>query len=390
MDRARDFLLRLCQHPHRGSATPQEARAATEMAGWLHSMGYKVQTECFRAPRDTLYLGPAVVSGAFVVAAALGVTYPWAGLLLCALFLVPLLGEMLGSSRIDFDLLLPRYPSQNLVVRRSAATGRTRTLVISAHYDTQRASYLFHPAFKPWIQPFFYLVYASLISVPVGIVMRWFVSGPAGAWLLPIATLVVTLCALFLLLCRLTGRYINGANDNGTGAGLVLALAQHYAQRPMADTELIFLLTGSEEVGTRGMKHFVRNTVLDRASTQFINLDNLGGGQLHYLTGEGMLAYAPCGVDLLRAAERLAQAYPGLVRPRRNLLLPTDGLIPTLAGYQTITFLAFGSDGSLPDYHWYTDRPDRIDRELLAFTEQFLVEYLERLGRRPGTSWSNS
>lgn len=385
MDRAWHYLQGLCRHQHRGSATPQEAAAATEISQWLHAMGYQVETERFRAPRDTLYLGPALVAGAFVVAAVIGVAYPWAGLLLCTLFLIPLLGEMLGSTRIDFDLILPRYPSQNLVIRRAAQGARARTLVISAHYDTQRASYLFHPAFSRWLQPFFYLVYAGLILVPVGIGLNWFASGPAGSILLRVLIWVVGGCALFLLLCKLTGRHINGANDNGTGAGLLLALAERYVQSPMPDTDLVFLLTGSEEVGTRGMKHFVQTTALDRATTRFINLDNLGGGQLHYLTGEGMLRYSAYGADLLREVEHLAVDYAGRVSPRRNLLLPTDGLIPTLAGYQTITFLAFRGDGSLPDYHWYTDRPERIDRELLAFAEEFLVAYLERLARRPAT-----
>lgn len=191
---------------------------------------------------------------------------------------------------------------------------------------------------------------------------------------------------LFLLLCRLTGGYINGANDNGTGVALLLALAERFGRHPLPGADLVFLLTGAEEVGNRGMKAFIRSNRLDRATTRFINLDNLGGGTLHYLTGEGMLRVQPYGTELLALAGRMAADMPGRVRARGNLLLPTDGLIPALAGYEVISFLAFGERGELPDYHWYTDTPERVDQELLSFAESFIGEYVQRVAGVPVTA----
>jgi hypothetical protein len=200
-------------------------------------------------------------------------------------------------------------------------------------------------------------------------------------WVGPVLLgLAVLLCinVAFLVVCKLTGQHINGANDNGTGAALVLGLADRFATAPLAETELWFVLTGAEEVGTRGMKHFISTFDQDPASTMFINLDNLGGGKLHYLLGEGMLAFRPYGPSLTALAEQMASEYAGQVHPKKNLLLPTDGMVPSRAGYQAITFIAFDDDGNLPNYHWYTDTIDRIDRELLYFTETFIHQYVDR------------
>lgn len=388
MGAARRYLERLTRHPHRGTATAEEAAAAGEIREWLTGLGYACEIQPFETPRDTLYLGPSLLMLGFLAAAATGVRWPSAGLLLTLLLLAPLVGEMLGSLHVDLDRILPRYRSQNVVARSTGSGSRPpgRTLVISGHYDTQRASYLFHPAFVPWIQPYFYLVYGTLAAVPLTLALRW--AAPSWAWTgAALAALSVLLAAssAFLLLCRATGGYINGANDNGTGASLVLALAERIAGNPLPETEVIFLLTGAEEVGTRGMKAFMRRHRFDRERTRFINLDNIGGGLLHYLTGEGMLKVQPYSEELLALAGAMAAERPGLVRPKGNLLLPTDGLIPALCGYEAISFLAFQEDGSLPNYHWYTDTIEKIDFALLDFAEEYLSEYVGRLAAAPLT-----
>ncbi|HYF91216.1 MAG TPA: M28 family peptidase [Symbiobacteriaceae bacterium] len=375
-----EYLERITHHPHRGTATDGEAAAAVEIKDWLEDLGYRVETQEFRTPRDTLYLGPSVVLAGFAVAAWLGRQWPWVSLILCFLLLVPMVGELLGSSRFDFDLVLPTYRSRNLVARRPRTGAVRRRIILSAHYDTQRASLLFHPKVAPHLQTYFTFVYALLALVPLLLAIRW--AMPVLAWAAPALIWLAGLLGLNLLVllwCRFTGGYINGANDNGSGTALVLALADRFAAMPPPETELWFLLTGAEEVGTRGMKHFLRYADLGDVPTVFVNLDNIGGGKLHYLLGEGMLAFRPYSPTLTGLAAQMAAEHPGQVRHKRNLLLPTDGLIPSLAGYEAISFLAFEHDGSLPNYHWYTDTLEKIDRELLAFAEAFLERYVRRL-----------
>jgi hypothetical protein len=385
MASAYEYLVRLSRHPHRGTATPGEVQAANDLAEWLREMGYTVTLQPFRTPRDTLYLGPSMVMVGFLLALVAGLWLPWLAILLCAAFLLPMAGELLGSRWLDLDWLLPTYPSQNVVARKAPVGTVEQTVVISAHYDTQRASWLFHPRVAPYLQYYFPFLYALLVAVLVLLGARsagaaW--SGPAMA---VVGALLLAQVA-FLLACWRTGRYINGANDNGSGVAVALGLAERFARGGLPGTELIVLLTGAEEVGTRGMKAFVRSCGLDPTRTRFVNLDNLGGGTLHYLQGEGMLAFRPYRTDQVVLARQMADEIPGKVRSKRNLLLPTDGLIPTLAGYPAISFLAFGDDGSLPNYHWYTDTVERVDKELLEFVEAFVMAYVQRLAGLSSTA----
>lgn len=381
--RAWRYLEELCRLPHRASASEAEAAAADRIASWLSALGYAVEVQPFRAPRDTLYAGPVIVLGGLLAAAFWGLIWqPWIGLVGCALVISPLVGEMLGA-RCDMDLLLPLFPSRNVVARPQQIPDPHRpTVVISAHYDTQRASWLFHPAFARLLQGYFYVVYISLVLVPAGLLLCWaWPGGRGGPAVLGAGVVLSAIHMLFLLLCRWTGRHTNGANDNGSGVAVALALAERWAAAGAGlGANPVFLFTGSEEVGTRGIKHFLRCTPsLDPDRTRFINIDNVGGGTLHYLTGEGMLRRQPYGTKLLAAAAALAREHPGRLLPRDNLLLPTDGFLPALHGFETISFLAFQPDGTLPNYHWHTDRLDRIDRDLLDFAEGFLWEYLCRV-----------
>src|SRR5690606_15184781 len=118
---------------------------------------------------------------------------------------------------------------------------------------------------------------------------------------------------------------------------------------------------------------------LPPSNTIFVNLDNVGGGRLRYLLGEGMLTYQRYDADLIELAEQLTERYPGKVEPLRNLLLPTDGLLAAKAGYKAITLLGAGDRGVIPNYHWHTDTLEHVDRNVLAVTERFTVDLLKGL-----------
>ncbi|MFS8641245.1 MAG: M28 family peptidase [Symbiobacteriaceae bacterium] len=380
MSSAWTYLERLTRYPHRAVGSREEAAAAEEAAGWLREMGYSVEIQRFRAPRDTLYIGPAVIMAGYLVAGAVAAWWqPWVGLLLAVLLLIPLVGEMAGKGP-DLDVYTPKVTSQNVIARAPVRGGERLTIVVSGHLDTQHATWLFHPRMAPHVQTYLNFAYASLGLMFLGLLLRAVL--PAAAWplwILAVGGVLLALHIAFLLACALTGGYINGANDNTTGAALTLALAEHFARHPLPGVRFHFVLTGAEEVGTRGMKAFLRAHRYDPASTYFVNLDNLGGGTLTYLEGEGMTLYHRFGKDLVGLARAMAAERPGRVKARPNLLLPTDAMIPAAHGYQAISFLAFLEDGSLPNYHWYTDTPEKVDRELLAFTEEFMKEYLARL-----------
>ena len=222
-----DYLRRLVAvTPHRGSASPQERIAANWIAGELLGMGYHVTEQPFRTTRDNLYLVPVQV---FAIAIAAGwlslVGHPLPSGLLLACGLAILLAEVSGYP-LDLSLL-PRFPSRN--VYTESPTNASPTIFVTAHYDTQRGSFLFHPRLLPYLQPFFYLCYAGLVGLYLGVATE--AAGWRAALILVRASLAMCTAALgTFLLAEFTGRYTPGANDNGSGTALALYLAERYAR----------------------------------------------------------------------------------------------------------------------------------------------------------------
>jgi len=370
------ILRELCDaFPHRGMGSANERAAADWIAAKLRQMGYVPDIEPFRTTVDNLYFVPTQVFACACAAAGIalftGVALVGGAILAygIALLVLELSGdpESLG--------VLPKKPSQNVVTR---GENSARTLYISAHYDTQLGSYLFHPGFVDYLRPFLYACYTGLLLTCAGVLLRIARIHAAG----PVLWIALAWCGCALaafLAAEVTGRYTPGANDNGTGVALALWLACDYAGRRSeypADCDLRFLFTGCEEAGERGMKAFLSHhgQELERRGTMFVNLDNLGTGEITYLSGEGMLFYRKAGRALLGIAREMSG---GLVRERSNLLLPTD-VLPALAlGFEAISFLGMDEKGRLGNYHWHTDTFDNVDQQFLARQESFFRHYVK-------------
>lgn len=383
------YLEQLARLPARGSATEGERTAARWLHEQLQALGYHVETQPFQSPRHTLYLGPTIVIVVLLGTLWLSQALPALAAFLAAAAFVPLVGEMLGAG-VNFNLLLPKSPSQNVIARpaRGGSGGEDAApdVVVVAHYDTQWGSWLFAPGFRRFLQPFFIVTYAGLVLAFVAIVFRWVL--PQAVWtdtMASVAAVILVVSGVFLFGSWLTGRPVPGANDNGSGVAVALALADRWMEQANLHGDRAitpwFVFTGCEEVGLRGMHRFLADATLER-DTIFINLDNVGGGRLRYFLGEGMLAYQKYDAELIDLAAAISQRHGGRVKPLKNWLLPTDGLLPAKAGFKAISFLAIGDDQMIPNYHWHSDTIDNVDRDVVEFTEQFVWELLEETGGR--------
>ena len=376
-----DLLRELSQVAvHRGMGTPNERIAAEWLAANLRAAGYEVAEQPFRTTRDNLYLLPLQVFVCAVAAIGLALSDApwWLVVAILAYGIAMLLAEASGHT-VDLTLM-PRFPSRNVLtapVRRA-----DRTVFVTAHYDTQRGSFLFHPKFVDRLPLFFNVCYGSVFVAVVAVAAN--VARFAAAGYILWAALILCSCAgAVFLAAEITGRYTPGANDNGTGAALALWLACEYARRPgefPADCDLRFLFTGSEEAGCRGMKAFLKShsRQLDPRRVRFVNLDNLGTGMLTYLSGEGMLFYRRAGADLLGIARAMRQSAARPVQEHANLLLPTDALPPSALGFKAISFLGKDAAGRMGNYHWHTDTFANVDAAFLRFQQQFFVEFVKR------------
>jgi Peptidase family M28 len=369
---------------HRGMGSANERQAAEWLAAKLRDLGYEVAAQPFRTTRDNLYLLPAQVFLGAVAACVVALVTPfaWIGLVLLAYGMAVLLAETSGFA-VDLTPM-PRFTSQNVF------TGPTRrverTIFVTAHYDTQRGSFLFHPRFVDRLPLFFNVCYSGLALALLGVLMK--VAGLAASIYLLWTALVLCACACAVYLAaELGGRYTPGANDNGTGVALALWLAAEYALHSETfppECDLRFLFTGSEEAGCRGMKAFLKSHEgLDPRRVRFVNLDNLGTGMVTFLSGEGMLIYRRAGTSLLAVARALMQELNAgdsgrKVQEHPNLLLPTDALPPSARGFEAISFLGKDAAGRMGNYHWHTDTFANVDGDFLRSQQEFFREFLRR------------
>ena len=81
---------------------------------------------------------------------------------------------------------------------------------------------------------------------------------------------------------------VEGANDNGSGTAVILAIAEDWAEQPLPFT-VRFIAFGSEEVGLRGSAHYVNSLSADQRDgiIAMLNFDALGSGDSLEILGDG-------------------------------------------------------------------------------------------------------
>ncbi|EIV99286.1 M28 family metallopeptidase [Thermoanaerobacter siderophilus] len=380
-----DYLKELTKFEHRGSATKNERQAAEYILQELKRMGYKAEKRTFKTTRDNLYMLPLQVGVLLFICGFFSLMYGGPleiAAFLLSLFAISLLLLEVSGKPVETSIM-PRHLSQNVFT--SFDESRSKRIIVSAHYDTQKGSIMFHPKIVDKLSAIYNISYIGFGLIPIGILFNIFNLVIASA-ILRIGLIIVFANIIFMAICEVTGRYTQGANDNGTGVALTLALANYYINHKDKfpdNVDMVFLFTGSEETGERGMKNFIREYRKKLSKeTKFIILDNLGTGKVTYLEGEGMIFYKRAGKMLLDIAEEMAKGRDGKVQKMKNLLLPTDALPAMAAGFDAIAFLAKDEKGRLGNYHWHTDTIENVDTQLLSYEEEFFKEYLVKVAER--------
>jgi hypothetical protein len=123
-----------------------------------------------------------------------------------------------------------------------------------AHYDTK--SQLLPTGVRVGLVVAAALLCAALalrgLAAEAGLAGPPAAAGPWGA-----AAAVVLLLAA--LAANVTGNRSPGALDNGSAVGTLLELARCWRPLPGAPAEVLWVASGSEEVGLDGARHFLRS-----------------------------------------------------------------------------------------------------------------------------------
>ncbi|MBS3949132.1 MAG: M28 family peptidase [Peptococcaceae bacterium] len=355
----------------RGSATSEEKRAANYCKDLLKGMGYEVIEQRFKALTTfswlyiTFYLWPLV---------AWALDWPLLSLLGSILFFMDL------NTYQVLSRVFPTGASQNIYATHPKGQGRQVVLV--AHLDSSKAGLNFSPAMVKGFRTSFLLMVASLCAAPI---LLFVASLWGGAWrfvaLLP--CLYLAFASITLIHREIWNRYTNGANDNASGVGAVLAVAERFKATLPDGVQLSVLLTGCEEAGTYGMIRFLEEYGSRHKESVFVNLDNIGAGSLHYMSGEGMFPVFKAPTELIEACQRVAKRRPELgVKQGVYNLLSTDAMPALVRGYKAVSFLSMNDEGLLPNWHWPTDTFANVELKTVETAVEFVAELVADLGQQ--------
>jgi hypothetical protein len=377
---------------YRGSATAGERLAAQALTERLSAGGWRVECQPFTGHSSfgARYLIHVVV---VIAATALIPFAPGAALAATLVAALSLFFEQSRQARI-LSRLLPTAPSQNLLAHLPSHGGARPTIVLCAHYDTQRTGWCMSdlvqrlsesPRFLPVALRVLFVpeTLAILAQIVLASVAAIRPLSPVGWGILVIIAVTHVVC-LVMLANWAWGQFVPGAADNATGVAGVLLLAERWQADPVEGIDLVVLLTGCEETGMLGAAAWASANQRMREHCAFLNLDGLGFGPPHYLLAEVPVVGLPRRYDrrMLALAEtvagRLEKSAKGIALPG-----PTDGLALLTRGFRGLTVVGCQPTGRLPFWHQPGDTPDHVDfgnaRDGLEFAWLLLRTMAENL-----------
>jgi hypothetical protein len=368
----------------RGSTTTAEAAAAAYAWGVLDKLGLSPQMQRFTS--GTSQWRPFALAITLTLLAV--AVYPLAGRATAILATV-LAATTLLSAYLELNFttnpvrwLLPKRPSQNVWTVIPAAGTPTQRLVLTGHLDTHRTPFVFRSPLH--LKVFRVLVTAAFASMAALVLL--YIAGSIVQsdiiYLVSLAPAVLLILDLIMTVQPDMTPYTPGANDNASGAALVLTLAERLKDEPLTSTEVWAVNSGCEEVGCYGAAAFLREHREELKDAHFIALDSVAGPGSGpcYITREGMTRPYRSDPALVALAHQIAADRPELGAYSGMLPLGfTEGAIGIKNGMPSLTFVNLRPDNVLPYWHRPDDIFENVDADVLARTQAFVWELLQRI-----------
>jgi hypothetical protein len=383
----RQYIEGLCRSDHRGSTTDNERQAAEYIRDEMTGLGLESRLEHFVSHTSFSWVY-MLIYGGFFVAGWIGWRHPFIGVALCALMLALFVGECTSRWKAAANIL-PKRPSQNVLGILKNESARNK-LIFVAHYDSSKSGLSFHPSLVGSFRSSFMtsvVMKAILIQV---LIIHCFGGGGALLSALRVISTAYMLVPILLLAHReLFGRYVQGASDNASGVATMLGAAEELVKNPPKNFEVWFLATGCEEVNLVGMSAFMRahQYEIDHGTTHFLNIDNMGGGSLRYITGEGMLKLYPSCPEMVSMAEKLTSKEEFKdVRPHAYRLATLDALVASSRGYKVLSLMGMDESDGIPHWHWPTDTLENVDFALSEKGARFALGLVRAMDEKADLS----
>ncbi len=370
----------------RGSASKNEAKSATYIQEKLSNLGYAVTLDPF-STINSFSPVQLILIGGFVLSSSLFLIQPIIAGIVAIVFLSLYMLDI--NTRFSIAHFLPKKQSQNVRAQLPASlntNGTIRTkVVIMAHYDSSKAGLNFHPRLVAGFRNSFLLIVTSMVMITLctvlGAIAMWQgrTTMPFFYALTPFA-IYLFVVTVMLIHRELFGNVTPGANDNASGVSVLLGVAKELIPNPPQHIDIEFLATGAEEAGMFGSLNYIKNYGI--VNTLFINLDNLGTGDLFITTSDGALRKFSVDPKLLAITQECIYTAPTLpVACHGYHLLATDATPILARGGQAISIMAQDKQGLLPNWHWNTDTVEHISSSNLNTAKQLVLRMIKSLDR---------
>jgi len=370
----------------RGSTTPDEAQAAQYAAQVLQKLGLDPVIETFRSARSSWH--PFALFSGLMMASSLFFFFGdrWGTIVALLLSLFSFLSVLLELSFKTNPLrwILPTGDSQNAWASVTPSGKSSKKVVLLGHLDTHRTPLAFST--DAWVKVFGILVPLGLVSSILLIILLIIgLFDPGSLWRFLVIPFFVIFLAFFTITIQADfSPYAPGANDNASGAAIVLHLAERLKMDPLSQTTVWAVLNGCEEVGCYGAEAFAHTHQDELQDAIWIAIDSVGAQDTvpHYLTHETFFLTTRSDPGLVELADKVSSSSPQLgARPFHFKGAFTDGAIGGKYGFRVLTLLSFRTDGGLPEWHRPTDVIENVDPEVVRKNETFLWELLHEIDK---------
>lgn len=179
--------------------------------------------------------------------------------------------------------------------------------------------------------------------------------------------------------------YTTGANDNASGAAFVLALASYFKSYPLKNTELYFVLSGCEEVGSYGARAFAQKYKDVIPGAYWFTIDGLSASNSvpAILASEIFLLSIKSDQKLIQLARNAISDNPNnhayILSKFRGAY--TDSSPGGMAGFKVISLIALKKNGALPSWHTLSDNFQNIDRQTLQKCVNFSLNFISNIDK---------
>ncbi len=380
----------------RGSCTPNQKRAAEYASEKLKEAGVTdINFETFNGVTST-YL-PFIFAFASALTGTLLALISGSRSALGVGAILNLLGVWAMFAESEFASnwtrwILSTVKTQNVTGAIPSKGTTKHQVVLCSHLDTHRtpifySSIAWQKAFGLSVTGAFLSMALAVSAFGLGSLLNWIWLSWIGVvcGLMQIFTLILVISAEFT-------PFSPGANDNASGTGVILAVAERLRAEPLINTTVNFIFTDCEETGAHGITAYLNKhaNALGKDAI-YIILDEVGAGQLKTVTEDGLiLKHKTHSRAVQLAREANFGLSHGIVEEKGEAY--TDALPVTMRGLIAITASSAFPNPEQAVSHWHqmSDRIEFIEKQTLQDAHTFTWNVLQNVDTQETTGTISS